>query len=84
MKFKELSECPFCGGDTFYTAQYVYGSLHYRERFDGKEAENTEMYDGLSYAKFSGRAYCVRCRSYIGNVETNELSKSAEKALEKE
>ena len=45
MKFKELEECPFCGHDTFYTVQYVYGSLHYRERFDGEESENGEMYD---------------------------------------
>ena len=81
MKFKELEECPFCGHDTFYTVQYVYGSLHYRERFDGEESENGEMYDGLNCAKFSGRAYCDRCHSYIGNVETNELAKGAEKAV---
>lgn len=38
MKFSELTECPFCGYDEFYTTGYVYGTIRCRSRFDGKEA----------------------------------------------
>lgn len=81
MKFKELTECPFCGSDEFYTTQYVYGTLRYKERYDGKEAENEQLYDGLNTKNYSGRTYCANCEKYLGNKESNVLSKSAEKAL---
>lgn len=48
MKFNELKECPFCGCGEFYTTEYVYGTLRYRERFDGTEAHNEQLYDGLN------------------------------------
>lgn len=33
-KFIELTECPFCGCDEFYTKQYVYGTLRYASNTD--------------------------------------------------
>lgn len=81
MKFNELKECPFCGCDEFYTTEYVYGTLRYRERFDGTEAHNEQLYDGLNTKKYSGRAYCENCGKYLGNREENNLSKSAQNAL---
>ena len=83
MKFSELEKCPFCGHDEFYTKTYWYGTIHYNERFDGKEADNCEMYDSLNYKNNTGRAYCRKCNRYIGSKEKDVLSKSAEKALAK-
>lgn len=81
MKFSELTECPFCGCDEFYTTQYVYGTIRYNERYDGEEAENAELYDGLNCKNYSGRAYCRNCNKYLGNRESNILSKAAEELL---
>ena len=83
MKFSDLTECPFCGNDEFYTKEYWYGTIHYGERFDGEEANNSEMYDGLNYKKHTGRAYCRFCNTYLGNKETDTLSKQAEKELKR-
>lgn len=81
MKFSELEECPFCGYDEFYTNEYVFGSIRYAERFDGKESHNEELYDYLNTKNYNGRAYCRKCEKHLGNRETNVLSKKAQKAL---
>lgn len=44
LKFEDLKECSFCGNNEFYTKEYVYGTLYCKQRFDGKEAENAELY----------------------------------------
>lgn len=83
MEFSELTSCPFCGSEQFYTRDYVYGSSAYRQRFDGKEACNNEtMYDGLNI-KEGQKAYCDRCGKYIGNLATDKLGKEAENAIER-
>ena len=82
MKFQELDCCPFCGHDEFYTKEYVYGSIKCAERFDGEEAHNEELYDYLNTKNYNGKAYCRRCNKYIGNRESNVLSKQAQKALD--
>ena len=81
MKFSELIECPFCGCEEYYTNEYVYGYIRYAERFDRKDAENAELYDGLNTRNYNGRAYCRRCNKYLGNKETNELSKQVKKEI---
>lgn len=80
MQFTELTNCPFCGSEEYYTKQYAYGSVTYYERFDGIRAENGAMYEGLNF-KYSGRVYCSHCDKCLGNKDLNELSKAAEKAL---
>ena len=77
MKFSELACCPFCGNEEFYTKEYAYGTLFYAERFDGKEAENAELYEGLNFKNYSGRAYCRSCGRYLGNREQNIVGKVA-------
>lgn len=77
MKFSDLKECPFCGNGEFYTTEYVYGTLRYSERFDGEESHNEELYDYLNTRNYTGRAHCKRCNRYLGNKETDELSKAA-------
>lgn len=80
MKFSDLKCCPFCGCDEFYEKQYAYGTIMFRGRFDGKEAHNEELYDGLSY-KYSGKTYCLQCNKYLGNIKENTIGKAAQKAL---
>lgn len=82
LKFEDLKECPFCGNDEFYTKEYVYGTLYCKQRFDGKEAENAELYDGLNTGKFSGRAYCTKCHKALGNIIENNLTKQAIKKMD--
>lgn len=82
MKFTDLKGCPFCGSDVFYVKQYVYGTIICREQFDGEEACNEDLYDGLNY-KYSGRAYCLSCGKYLGNIKNDILGKEAAKALGK-
>lgn len=84
MKFTELTECPFCGCEEFCTKQYVYGTLMYRERFDGEETENCELYDSLNNGKYSGNCYCLGCNKLLGNKDANTVSKQVEKRLQNE
>ena len=81
MKFSELSCCPFCGAEQFYTKNYMYGAGVYRQRFDGEEPEgNEDMYDGLIVQEGT-KAYCEDCGRYIGNLTTDRVGKVAEQAL---
>ena len=80
MKFTDLKCCPFCGCDEFYEKQYAYGTIVFRERFDGKETHNEDLYDCLNY-KYNGRAYCLNCNKYLGNVAENTIGKTAQRAL---
>ena len=83
MKFSDLTECPFCGNDEFYTKDYIQGPSWYFRRFDGKEADNTEMYDCTNHIQ-GKRAYCAKCNEYLGNIETDVLAKSALRRKEKD
>lgn len=76
MRFTDLEGCPFCGNDEFYVKQYAYGTIICRKRFDGEVASNEDLYDCLNY-KYSGRAYCLNCDKYLGNLEKNIVGKEA-------
>ena len=81
--FSKLKQCPFCGHDEYYTTEYVYGTIRYAERFDGKEANNAELYDGLNVRSSKGSIYCRHCCKYLGNRITNKTSKQVQKAFSK-
>ena len=81
MKFSELEECPFCGHDEYYSKEYVYGNVSYGERFDGEEAHNESMYDGLNSKPFNGKCYCRNCEVYLGNKLTDTLSYVVKRAV---
>lgn len=85
MKFSDLTECPFCGCSEYYTKEYVYGVIRYNEYFDGTEAENELMYDGLNYKSraYNGKAYCRHCDKYLGSVMDNTVSVAVQKALKR-
>lgn len=80
MTIEDLKCCPFCGGKEFYEKQYATGFIYYRMRFDGKEANNEQMYDQLKIT-YSGRIYCEHCNRYLGNIIENTLSKAVLKKL---
>lgn len=76
MKFSDLKECPFCGNDEFYVSLRVFGTTRHNSRFDGGIAWNGEMYETMN-TRHGVRAYCNDCEAYLGNTETDELSKAA-------
>lgn len=83
-KLTDLTECPFCGCEEFYTKDRVHGTLRYRERFDGDEADNSTLYDGLVlvHTKYR-RVFCVDCESLLGERYSNTLSVAVKKLLNK-
>lgn len=78
MKFTDLKECPFCGGEVFYTRARYSGPIFYFERFDGKEADNANMYDDLMQITSGNNVWCAECGEYLGNRGKNRV---ADKAL---
>lgn len=80
MKFSDLTKCPFCGNDEFYTNDRYLGTSPYNQRFDGTEAYNAEMYSQLDHVS-GAKAYCNNCDEYLGNVNTDEIGKQALKQL---
>ena len=80
MKFTDLQSCPFCGCEMYYEKQKVYGNIEYNCMFNGKEAPNYEMYDGLSHT-YSGNCYCRDCKKYLGNNMKNIVGKAAERLI---
>ena len=81
MKFTELKECPYCGSKEYYRKEYAYGPIAFAERFDGDEADNSDLYEGLSFRYASERVYCRRCCKYLGNKLADTVAKSAEKVI---
>jgi len=66
---RTIEECPYCGDDQgYYTKEQVRGRITYAFNFDGSEAENGDMYDGLSYS--GGKyAYCLNCDKRLFRME---------------
>lgn len=77
MKIDVLSCCPFCGSTTFYEIDYPKGPVYYRFNADGSEADNTDMYNSLSFYKRRNDnfIYCDNCHKKIAYGETRELTK---------
>lgn len=68
----ELEECPYCGYDEFYTYQAVKGKIAHRERFDGGNGDNTQIYDHLDYGKQQKTVYCGNCQAKIARDDREE------------
>ena len=60
----ELTECPYCGSETFYYNCKVLGTVATHVNFDGSQADNYEMHDGLRYEPMRS-AYCSQCQRKI-------------------
>ncbi len=80
MKFEDLTCCPFCGCETYYEKQTVKGKIEFNSLFNGEEAPNYDMYEGLEH-KYSGKCYCRDCDKYLGNNLTNVVGKEAENKI---
>lgn len=81
MKFSNLTKCPFCGSEEFYTKTYAKGYLFHRERFDEEEADNTDLFESLFYRSMPNKAYCAGCNTYLGDPEKNTVGKAVEKYM---
>ena len=83
VKFKDLTECPFCGFDEYYGKYYTYGTIRMYSHYDGKfqSVSNADMYESLTTRNDSGRMYCGNCDRYIGNIYTDKISSAAEKVF---
>lgn len=66
---REFNECPYCGCDTYYTKEYYSGHCYIHERFDGKLADNFDMYEGAIHKKTSKYAFCADCHEKIAKYE---------------
>ena len=65
---KEIFECPYCGHtDDFYVHTIVKGKTNSYYGYNGKEADNTNLHDPLTYTD-QKTAYCSICRQEIGRV----------------
>ncbi|WP_457748755.1 hypothetical protein [Sulfurimonas sp.] len=60
----DLTECPLCGGDEYYVIARPIGTIITHYRFDGGDADNTEMYANLS-DKPQKFVYCSNCQVKI-------------------
>ena len=56
----ELDRCPSCGGDEYYFIEKPIGKIIMRYKFDGSEADNSEMYSNIS-TKPLKFVYCSLC-----------------------
>jgi hypothetical protein len=62
---ENISFCPYCGSDVgYYTKDYARGMIRYFYRFDGSEADNSGMYNLLSYRN-GAYAYCAVCNKRL-------------------
>lgn len=65
--------CKHCGStDGFYTKNSYKGSGIVRFNFDGSEAENGTMYDGLTHTQ-SKYTYCLSCDKRLFKTEEIQL-----------
>lgn len=64
----------------YYEKQTVKDHIEFNSLFNGEEAPNDDLYEGLTYT-YSGRCYCCDCNKYLGNNLINTVSKEAEKFL---
>lgn len=66
---KHIKCCPYCGGEEYYIKQSYKGTCKYNIRFDGKEAENGDMYENTEYINTSKYAWCNECNKRLFKLE---------------
>lgn len=64
-----ITECPYCGHDEYYTNIRYSGLGIYRRRFDGEDANNEDMYDCLRNTTIGKFVYCCRCEKRIFRIK---------------
>ena len=61
--------CPYCGSEEYYIKQSFKGVCEYNMRFDGKEADNTTMYENSDWKNRSKYAWCAKCHKKLFKLE---------------
>ena len=57
----KVEKCPHCGSDTYYIKETATCKIVHYSKFDGSEADNSEMYDGMTHKLRSKFAFCKNC-----------------------
>lgn len=71
MTDKKLTNCPNCGHDEFYRKGHASGYFSYHYRFDGQDAHNENLHDGLTY-KENKTCFCSNCHLKLGVIEVDQ------------
>lgn len=71
-----MKNCKFCGSEEFYVKEKVTATIEFYYRFDGVEADNSSMHDGLKYKRHK-KAYCNECEKCLGDAD--ELIESTQR-----
>lgn len=66
---KNIKSCPYCGSEEYYIKQSYTGYCEYHMKFDGKEAENGEMWEGSRFKNTSKYAWCSECHKQLFELE---------------
>ncbi len=66
---KYIDKCPHCGSEEYIIKQRYSGICHYGMRFDGKEANNGEMWESASFRNTSEYAWCRECGKRLFKLE---------------
>ena len=68
-KIAPIDFCPHCGSNEgFYTKMQARGSVINRMNFDGSEAENGDMYEGLRFVG-GEYAWCQHCHKRLFKMQ---------------
>ena len=64
--------CPHCGSDSgYYTKDYISGPCWFYHNYDGKEADNSSMYE-FTNRRQGKVAYCPDCNKRIALIKDLE------------
>ena len=66
---KNIKKCPYCGCEEYYRKESYKGTCEFRVRFDGKEADNSDMYDNAEEKLISKYAWCAKCHKRLFKLE---------------
>lgn len=66
---RNIKECPYCGSEEYYQKESYKGFREFRMRFDGEEADNSDMWDGAVEKLISKYAWCCECHRRLFKLE---------------
>lgn len=66
---KNIKCCPYCGSEEYYIKQSFKGTCNYHIRFDGDEADNTDMHSNSEYTNTSKYAWCNECNKRLFELD---------------
>jgi len=61
----DVEQCKTCGCKEYIMKQKVSGFVYFRSRFDGDDADNTELHDDITYSNVWKFPRCENCGKRI-------------------